>query len=35
MSELFVSWDEILGEAEAQVARLEKQKRRENDYDIS
>ncbi|GJN88776.1 hypothetical protein Rhopal_001745-T1 [Rhodotorula paludigena] len=35
MSELFVSWDEILGEAEAQVARLEKQKRRENEYDVS
>ncbi|BGP45813.1 hypothetical protein JCM10450v2_001643 [Rhodotorula kratochvilovae] len=35
MSELFVSWDEILTDAEAQVARLEKERRRAGEYDIS
>ncbi|GAA6056487.1 hypothetical protein JCM3770_007026 [Rhodotorula araucariae] len=35
MSELFVSWDEILSDAEAQVARLEKERRLANEYDVS
>ena len=35
MSELFVSWDDILTDAEAQVARLERERRARDDYDIA
>ncbi|GAA5843879.1 hypothetical protein JCM9279_000174 [Rhodotorula babjevae] len=35
MSELFVSWDDILTDAEAQVARLERERRARDEYDIA
>ncbi|GAA5922446.1 hypothetical protein JCM3775_005732 [Rhodotorula graminis] len=35
MSELFVSWDDILTDAEAQLTRLERERRARDEYDIA